>query len=82
MNLKEELEAAIAEERLFVRVGRDYFLAIVHNWHDFGDGKWAVFLHAGPARRRGYITNIDDNAGGRDYIIAPRKETEGENHAV
>lgn len=65
----QEIRELIANERVIVKVGRDWWLARERKVFDFGNGQWMISINAGPKVGRGFISNIDDNTYGREYRI-------------
>lgn len=68
---REAIEDAIANERLVVKVGAGWFLARKVKTSSCKDGAFIMHVRAGPHNARGFITNIDDNAQGRQFRILP-----------
>ena len=66
---REAIQAAIRDGRFLVKIGRNFFAAVEPMTFEFGDGTWIIKVRAGPHRARGIITNIDENADGREFYI-------------
>jgi hypothetical protein len=68
------LKEAADSERLLVKVERSWFLARVIHIFEI-EGNWIMKIVAGPNAARGIITNVDDNAMGRDFRVLPKPLT-------
>lgn len=66
----DDLKAAIAAERIVVKVGHSWFLPVVKGTGiNFSDGTWLLHIVAGLHQARGFLSNINDNEGGREFRV-------------
>lgn len=70
MTTLDDVVIAARYERLLVKVGAGWFLGAVTKTWDHGE-EWIALVEAGPSRATGLITNIDDNAAGREFRFLP-----------
>ncbi len=71
---RKAIEEAILTDRLFVRVGDEWFRAADAELREFSDGDWIVLVRGGPHKRLGYITSAEENDGGWEFWVAPYRQ--------
>ena len=59
------------------RVGADQVDGPVVRFTLFDDGDWIIHVDAGPHHRRGLITNMRNNAEGREFVILVEPQPQG-----